>query len=32
MPRLEHGELVAPDGAGLGLELNEAAVQRYQVL
>ena len=32
MPRLERGELVAPDGAGLGLELNEAAVRRCQVL
>jgi len=31
MPRLERGELVAPDGPGLGLELNDAAVRTYQV-
>jgi L-talarate/galactarate dehydratase len=31
MPRIEHGELVAPAGPGLGLELDEAAVRRYQV-
>jgi L-alanine-DL-glutamate epimerase-like enolase superfamily enzyme len=31
MPRLENGELVAPPGPGLGLELDEAAVRRYQV-
>jgi L-alanine-DL-glutamate epimerase-like enolase superfamily enzyme len=30
MPRLDHGELVAPPAAGLGLELDEAAVKRYQ--
>ena len=29
MPRRERSELVAPDGPGLGLELDEAAVQRY---
>ena len=32
MPRLERGELVAPDAPGLGLELDEAAVGRYQVV
>jgi L-alanine-DL-glutamate epimerase-like enolase superfamily enzyme len=31
MPRLEQGELVAPSAPGLGLELDEAAVQRYRV-
>jgi L-alanine-DL-glutamate epimerase-like enolase superfamily enzyme len=31
MPRLEHGELVAPGTPGLGLELDAAAVQRYRV-
>jgi L-alanine-DL-glutamate epimerase-like enolase superfamily enzyme len=31
MPRLEHGELVAPSTPGLGLELDAAAVQRYRV-
>jgi L-alanine-DL-glutamate epimerase-like enolase superfamily enzyme len=31
MPRVEHGELVAPADPGLGLELDEAAVQRYRV-
>jgi L-alanine-DL-glutamate epimerase-like enolase superfamily enzyme len=31
MPRLEHGELVAPAAPGLGLELDDAAVQRYRV-
>ena len=31
MPRLEHAELVAPSGPGLGLELDETAVRRYQV-
>jgi L-alanine-DL-glutamate epimerase-like enolase superfamily enzyme len=31
MPRLENGELVAPPAPGLGLELDEAAVQRYRV-
>jgi L-alanine-DL-glutamate epimerase-like enolase superfamily enzyme len=30
MPRLESGHLVAPDGPGLGVHLDEAAVQRYQ--
>jgi len=32
MPRVEKGELVAPHGPGLGLELDEKAVQRYQVV
>ena len=31
MPRLEQGELVTPSGPGLGLEIDEAAVQRYTV-
>ena len=31
MPRVEHGELVAPPGPGLGLALDEAAVRRHQV-
>ena len=31
MPKVEHGELVAPSGPGLGLELDDAAVRRYQV-
>jgi L-alanine-DL-glutamate epimerase-like enolase superfamily enzyme len=31
MPRLEEGCLVAPQGPGLGLDLDEAAVQRYRV-
>jgi L-alanine-DL-glutamate epimerase-like enolase superfamily enzyme len=31
MPRLEHGELVAPPAPGLGLELDEGAVQRHRV-
>jgi L-alanine-DL-glutamate epimerase-like enolase superfamily enzyme len=31
MPRREHGDLVAPSAPGLGLELDEAAVRRYQV-
>jgi L-alanine-DL-glutamate epimerase-like enolase superfamily enzyme len=31
MPRVERGELVAPHGPGLGLELDEAAVQRYRL-
>ena len=31
MPRIEHGELVAPPGPGLGLALDEAAVRHYQV-
>jgi L-alanine-DL-glutamate epimerase-like enolase superfamily enzyme len=31
MPRLERGELVAPDAPGLGLPLDEAAVRRYRV-
>jgi len=32
MPRLERGELVAPDAPGLGLELNAAAVRSCQVV
>jgi len=32
MPRLERGELVAPDAPGLGLELNDAAVRSCQVV
>jgi L-alanine-DL-glutamate epimerase-like enolase superfamily enzyme len=32
MPRLERGELVAPDAPGLGVELDEAAVRSCQVL
>lgn len=31
MPRLEQGELVAPQGPGLGVELDEAAVRRHTV-
>jgi L-alanine-DL-glutamate epimerase-like enolase superfamily enzyme len=31
MPRIEGGELLAPDAPGLGLELDEAAVRRHQV-
>ncbi len=31
MPRLENGELLAPSAPGLGLELDDAAVQRHQV-
>jgi L-alanine-DL-glutamate epimerase-like enolase superfamily enzyme len=31
MPRLEDGQLVAPPTPGLGLELDEAAVQRHRV-
>jgi L-alanine-DL-glutamate epimerase-like enolase superfamily enzyme len=31
MPRVEGGELVAPPGPGLGLELDEAAVARHRV-
>jgi L-alanine-DL-glutamate epimerase-like enolase superfamily enzyme len=31
MPRLENGELIAPPAPGLGIELNEDAVKRYQV-
>jgi L-alanine-DL-glutamate epimerase-like enolase superfamily enzyme len=31
MPRIEHGELVAPQAPGLGLALDEAAVRRHQV-
>jgi L-talarate/galactarate dehydratase len=31
MPKIECGELVAPSGPGLGLELDDAAVRRYQV-
>jgi L-alanine-DL-glutamate epimerase-like enolase superfamily enzyme len=31
MPRVENGELVAPPGPGLGLELDDAAVRHHQV-
>jgi L-alanine-DL-glutamate epimerase-like enolase superfamily enzyme len=31
MPRVERGELVAPQAPGLGLELDAAAVRRYRV-
>jgi L-alanine-DL-glutamate epimerase-like enolase superfamily enzyme len=31
MPRIENGDLVAPQAPGLGLELDEAAVRRYRV-
>jgi L-alanine-DL-glutamate epimerase-like enolase superfamily enzyme len=31
MPRLENGELVAPQAPGLGLDLDEAAVRRHSV-
>ena len=31
MPSLEDGNLVAPDGPGLGIELDEGAVERYRV-
>jgi L-alanine-DL-glutamate epimerase-like enolase superfamily enzyme len=31
MPRREGGELVAPDGPGLGIELDDAAVERCRV-
>jgi L-talarate/galactarate dehydratase len=31
MPRLEQGDLVAPQGPGLGLELDEGAVRRHTV-
>jgi L-alanine-DL-glutamate epimerase-like enolase superfamily enzyme len=31
MPVLEDGALVAPQAPGLGLELDEAAIQRYRV-
>ena len=31
MPRVEKGDLVAPQAPGLGLELNEGAVRRYRV-
>jgi L-alanine-DL-glutamate epimerase-like enolase superfamily enzyme len=31
MPRVEHGELVAPDAPGLGLALDEAALRRHRV-
>jgi len=31
MPWLENGELLAPPAPGLGLELDEAAVQRHRV-
>jgi len=32
MPRIESGELVAPQGPGLGLELDEASVRRHRVV
>src|SRR5262249_31792875 len=32
MPRIENGELAAPQGPGLGLELDEAAVRRHRVV
>ena len=31
MPRIERGDLVAPTGPGLGLELDEAAVRRHRI-
>ena len=31
MPRVERGELVAPEGPGLGLELDQGAVTRHRV-
>jgi len=31
MPRVERGELVAPSGPGLGLQLDEAAIRRHRV-
>ena len=31
MPPIERGELVAPSAAGLGLALDEAAVERYRI-
>ena len=31
MPRLENGELVVPSAPGLGLALDEAAIQRHTV-
>jgi len=31
MPRIERGELEAPQGSGLGLELDDTAVRRYRV-
>jgi L-alanine-DL-glutamate epimerase-like enolase superfamily enzyme len=31
MPRIENGELVAPQAPGLGLELDDAAVRRHHV-
>ena len=31
MPRIENGELVAPQAPGLGLALDEAAVRRHRV-
>jgi L-alanine-DL-glutamate epimerase-like enolase superfamily enzyme len=31
MPELSDGDLVAPHAAGLGLTLDEAAVQRFRV-
>jgi L-alanine-DL-glutamate epimerase-like enolase superfamily enzyme len=32
MPKVEESQLVAPAGPGLGLALDEKAVQRYQVV
>jgi L-alanine-DL-glutamate epimerase-like enolase superfamily enzyme len=31
MPRIEDGQIVAPDGPGLGLALDEEAVRRFTV-
>ena len=31
MPTLENGSLLAPQAPGVGLELDDAAVQRYRV-
>jgi L-alanine-DL-glutamate epimerase-like enolase superfamily enzyme len=31
MPGIERGELVAPSGPGLGLELDEGAVRRHRM-
>jgi L-alanine-DL-glutamate epimerase-like enolase superfamily enzyme len=31
MPRVEHGELVAPDAPGLGIALDETALRRHRV-
>jgi len=32
VPRRDRGELIAPDAPGLGLELDEAAVRRFQTV